>query len=109
MYIAINFDIDNTAKSYDCISGATAIIENPLLYVVNRNVLSATFRILKYTLKHEIVNVEKPPMSRDEFWNYQLNVEAKRLYANYVYPSRLNEELKKSQDILSKKGLSSYS
>ncbi len=93
VYIGINFNQYNVNNSRDRVSGAIATIENPLLYLVNRDVLNATFRMLMNFLTDEGPDIETPPISKDQFWDYQLNITTKRYYANYKYPSRLHAEL----------------
>ncbi len=98
VYIGINFEIYNLSKSYDRVNGAINILENPLLYLINRDVLNASFRLVKSKLSGKVKNIETPRMSKNEFWKYQINIAAKRNYANYVYPQKLYYELRKIAD-----------
>ncbi len=95
VYIGINFNLYNMHNSGDRVSGAMTIMKNPLLYLVNRDVVKAAFMIVKHLFSGKSVSLEAPPMSRARFWEYQLNVTAKRYYKSYAYPTSLYEELNK--------------
>jgi alpha-glucosidase (family GH31 glycosyl hydrolase) len=47
-------------------------------------------------------------MSRNEFWNYKLNVIASRYYSNYKYPSKTYDKLKEIKEYCNKKGIELY-
>lgn len=93
VYIGISFNIYNKSKSYDRVSSALAIINNPILYLVNRDVLYATYLLIKTKFQDKIINIEKPPMTRDKFWQYQLDVSARKELLNYSYPETMKNEL----------------
>ena len=105
VYIGINFNHFNSNNVRDRVSGSIAITENPLLYLVNRNVVSASFRILWSMITNKIVDIEKPKISWSEFWDFKLNDITKRFYAHYVYPADLHTELKKVASHCKKKGI----
>ena len=54
-----HFNVYNGAK--DRVTSARQIISNPLLYLVNRNVLSATLHLLKTGITGNIAQIERPP------------------------------------------------
>jgi len=108
VYVGINFNLYNMSKSYDRVTGATAVLENPMLYIINRDVLKATFRILWDLLLNKNSDIEKPPMSREAFWDYQLDVTARRNYATYTYPNSLHKELQKIVKYRREKGINFF-
>ena len=104
VYIGINFNNYNANNSSDRVSGAIEVVNNPLLYLINRDVLRATFAILKNEyFPHENIDVEKPPMSRDSFWDYQLNNTTRRFYTNYKYPTKMKAELERIAEFCRRK------
>lgn len=97
VYIGINFNLYNAYHLRERVSGSIAMLENPLLYLINRNVINATFKILKSILTQKVVEIEEQRtiMSKEAFWNYMLTVRAKAFYEHYSYPSSLYAELQK--------------
>ena len=81
-----HFNMHNDAK--DRVTSTRQMMENPLLYLVNRNVLRATILIIRDRLTEKSSQIEQPSMTREKFWNYNLNVPTKRYYANYKYPKK---------------------
>jgi hypothetical protein len=99
VYFGISFNHFNIHNnSVNRVDSAKQIIKNPLLYLVNRNVLSATIKIIKDRLLEKSSQIELPPMSREQFWNYSLNVPTRRYYANYKYPKEWYGELRRISD-----------
>ena len=88
-----HFNAHNYAK--ERVTSARQIISNPLLYLVNRNVLSATMHLIRNKITGNIAQIERPPMNRKRFWTYALNVPTKRYYTNYKYPKSWYEDLRR--------------
>lgn len=88
-----HFNVYNGAK--DRVTSARQITSNPLLYLVNRNVLSATLHLIKTKITGNIAQIERPPMSRQQFWTYNLNIPTRRYYSNYSYPRVWYEDLRR--------------
>lgn len=102
IYIGINLDNYNGNNLRDRVSGTREILNNPVLYIANRDVLTATYYLLKSVLFHKKTDIEKPPMDRNEFWKYQLNVTTDRFYAAYKYPEGMKLKLKQLADYCKK-------
>jgi hypothetical protein len=72
------------------------------LYLLNRYTFSSTMLIIQSMLSHEQVDLYKPPFSKEEFWQNQLDLSARYL-ANYTYPDNYYSELKQiSEECLKK-------
>jgi len=72
------------------------------LYLLNRYTFSSTLLICQSMLSHKEVDLYKPPFSKEEFWQNQLELSARYL-ANYTYPDNYYSELKQiSEDCLKK-------
>ncbi|MFC1462769.1 hypothetical protein ACFLQU_04100 [Verrucomicrobiota bacterium] len=91
----------NMSNSGDRVSGAKAVLRNPLLYLFNRNVLKAAWLVAKAEPARRKAGagrtgapaMGKPDMTKDAFWKYQLTVNAKRYYDNFVYAEQYQAEL----------------
>jgi hypothetical protein len=65
-----------------------------LLYLLNRYTFSSTILICRSMISHEQIDLYKPPFSKDDFWQNQLDLSARYL-ANYSYPENYYRDLKK--------------
>lgn len=95
VYLAVDLCHYNTYWDHDRISGALQTIDNPLLYLSHRDVLAATRALVKDRLVGGQRPLGKPAMSKEAFWNYQLNHTAGTFYRYYAYPDKLRDELEK--------------
>jgi len=68
-----------------------------LLYLLNRYTFTSTMLVSRSYLFNEQIDLYKPPESRDEFWQSQLELSSRYL-DNYSYPENYYEELKKLSD-----------
>ena len=106
--IGINFNNFNANDIRNRVPGALEIIDNPLLYLTNWNVLQATTLLAKEKILDAEVQIDKPSMSRKEFWNYKLNIIASRYYSNYKYPSKTYAKLTEIKEYCNKNGIEMY-
>ena len=95
VYMGFNFSLFNLFNSKDRVSGAIATSNNPLFMLINRDVLSSSVILMRQLFTEKSNKIEKPPMSKDGFWDYQLRENARRYYKHYAYPLRLLSELQK--------------
>lgn len=99
VYIGLNLNLYNSYNSKNRVPGAKAIIENPFLYIINRDVLKAAYLLVKERIAQNenkgSINIERPDMTREEFWRYQLDTTTTRYYGNYGRPVMLLKELQK--------------
>jgi hypothetical protein len=85
----INFNQYNEYAFADRVQSVEAVIHNPLLYVFDRSVAQAVYYDVKASLTHRKAFSSLPPMSRDEFWHYIVDVRGKEHYGKYRYPDAL--------------------
>lgn len=90
--IGINFNMFNKYGYQDRVSAVKEIIENPLLYLFNRDVTEASFYTLRYLIKGKNLDSE-PQMSRNEFWKWNLETKATHWYGKYEFPTNLYDQL----------------
>ncbi len=93
LFIGVNLELYNKTNNRDRVSGAIAILKNPLLYIINFNVWQATYQILLSYFSNNDKQIGRPDVSRDKFWAFQVNQTGQRNLANYVYPDNYHKEL----------------
>jgi hypothetical protein len=89
----INLDLYNESNSKDRVTPTEKILRNPALYLCDRIVLRTTWYdlALAATGRHPALGV--PPMDKDAFWRYQLDVTARIAYSSYRYPDQYRRRL----------------
>lgn len=93
LYIGVNLELYNKTNNRDRVSGAIAILKNPLLYIINLNVWQATYKILASYFSGENGSIGRPEVSKEKFWVHQVKETGQRNLANYVYPDNYRTEL----------------
>ncbi len=91
--LGVNFNLYNAADAKDRVAEVTAALDNPLLYFANRNVMTATSKLIPAALTGAEAAIGKPAMSKDEFWEVQLGPTTRTFYGNYRYPTAYAEGL----------------
>ena len=90
--IGINFAMFNEyafSKRFDSIE---KIINNPLLYIFNKNILEACYYVVKGNLVDTQIQ-STPNMNKKAFWDWNIKVKAKHWYGKYKYPTNLHDEI----------------
>ncbi|MBS1752199.1 MAG: hypothetical protein JST63_20045 [Bacteroidetes bacterium] len=95
VYLGINLELYNQNNIGNRVKGVEIMLKNPLLYFTNSDVIEAAYYCFMNRNKHSENSIEIPPMTRDEFWKFQLSETAERYYSTYGYPSEYNTELSK--------------
>lgn len=85
--IGVNFSLYNGSVRGNRAPDAVALLSNPLLYLCHRDVLRAVVRCLAVQYGGASAAVERPPMSLDRFWDYQLQTTVAQTYSKYRYPT----------------------
>lgn len=92
VYIGINFNLYNDFEKNNNVKQAVSIMKNPIEYSFSKIILNSMIQILiKQLFNNNSFGI--PDMSKDDFWNYQLNVMAKRFYNRYKHPTKYYEQL----------------
>jgi hypothetical protein len=91
--IGVNLDTYNQSNAKDRVGPFEAIDRNPALYFTNRLVALAAWYQLWNSLTGFRPEIGRPPMTREEFWRYQLDVTAKLAYGGYRDPVTYRVEL----------------
>jgi hypothetical protein len=95
VYIGLNFNLYNKYNKNNRVEEAVSLNKNFFSYALNRYTFKASFYILSAQLFNTSFNLEKPKMSKDEFWDYQLDFSVKSFYQQYAYPDNYYLNLKK--------------
>lgn len=93
VYIGLNFDIYTPAAAQNRVLDARIIMDNPLLYGCNYNVIRAAWVNVAVTYFGASPAVERPPMTREAFWQYQLDVSLMAHCRHYRYPTDYHAQL----------------
>jgi hypothetical protein len=94
VYIAINFNNFFTTQRNDLVKSSETVINDPLLYVANLNVLKASISCLRIALSPAAVYVNKTDEERIQLWSNVISVTELRYYKNYSYPKEYLKYLK---------------
>jgi hypothetical protein len=89
----INFNEFNEYAFADRVTSVESIIHNPLIYVFDNSVAQAGYYVVKSSLtKHQSIS-SIPPMNRDAWWNYIVNVRGREHYERFRYPDALYKRM----------------
>jgi len=92
--IALNLGLYNQEKNINRVPEAIEIKNSLISYVTSTYCIKSTALIGWSLLSSSKIQLNRPNLNRDEFWEYQLNVTANNDYRNYVYPKNMARELK---------------
>ncbi len=92
--VGINFNMFNEFGYADRVSGVKRILENPLLYIYNKDVAEVCYYTVRSLLTEESVSFA-PPMSKEEFWKWSIETKAAHWYGRYKFPTELHADLVK--------------
>ena len=105
VYIGLNALLLNDRNRVRRARQALDVLEDPLRYYISPLVTQATFRVLLYNLFDINLVSEKPPMSEDEFWRYELKTAPGQMFSDYAYPDRLLAEMAEVADYCASNGI----
>lgn len=103
--IGINFNLYNEFAYANRVSEVEEMIENPLLYIFNGNVMEMAFKAAIYHFSNvAIPDVKRNIMLKKElngksykdkkvWWDYNIKTVAKNQYSKYKYPKKIKERL----------------
>ena len=103
--IGINFNLYNEFAYANRVSEVEKMIQNPLLYIFNGNVMEMTFKAAIYHFSNvAIPDVKRNIMLKKElngksykdkkaWWDYNIKTVAKNQYSKYKYPKKIKERL----------------
>ncbi len=99
VFFALNFINYSESEYRDRVPSSLEVIKSPIKYLLSPYVIRSCLQIMKSLLKKNILNHEKQDKGTDfqkrSFWEYQLNVSAKKVYSQFKYPKSLFSRLNK--------------
>lgn len=102
--IGINFNMFNEYSYADRVSGIKKILDNPLMYLYNKDVAQSTFITIRQLLTNKQFS-STPSMSKEEFWNWNISTKTRHWYERYKFPNNLYQQLIDFDDYTSKNGI----
>lgn len=94
VYLGINFNLYNKLNSRNRVEDIDEITNSLGSYLFSSYTIKSVFSIVKSLIFNKDVSSERPNMTKDEFWGYQLNISAANFYRNYNYPDNGYKALK---------------
>lgn len=93
VYIGINFNLYNALNVRNSVKTANDLRNSIPSYLFSRYCIESSYLIIKSLIINEDIDIEKPPFSKEKFWEHQLNVSGPNFYNNYKYPSNYYDDL----------------
>lgn len=88
VYFCMNFNLYNQYNHMNLVPEAINILSDPTHYYYSHFVSKTSWKLVSDKLER-VAHAAKPSMTREEFWEHQLNVSAKGFYGRYKYPEDL--------------------
>lgn len=98
VFIGINLNLYNKYNKRFWVEETLERKKNFASYGFNSYTLKSTFYIVKSLITGKEIILDKPSMTKEEFWEYQLNESAHKFYSKFSYPTNYAEELKTISD-----------
>ncbi len=104
VYMGVNFNLYNKYAYSNRMSTVSTVLKNPLLYVFNTSIVEAIWVLIKVDFFDKRIN-NKPKLTRDEFWDWNVQTKAFQHYSKYSYPEELYLSLQEMSSYCKEKGI----
>ena len=105
VFIGVGFINFSTSQNMNRFPEATAMLDNPLLYLTNRIVIKSAM----YSLWADITGIDpgvgRPTVSKEKYWKRQIGESTTALYRRFRYQSDYIDELRGIARYCSAKGI----
>jgi hypothetical protein len=108
VYLSVNFNNFFVTQRNDLVKSSETIINDPLLYVANLNVLKASVNCLKRKFTPAGIYTQKSAEERKYLWDNVLSVTEQRYYKNYSYPREYLVLLKEMKEYCDRNSINLY-
>lgn len=105
VYIGINFNLYSELNNKNRVKESNIIRNSKVSYLLSKYSIKSTFLILKSILTKRMINIERPPFSKKEFWKYQLENVGPFFFDRYKYPLNYYNSLGKISQYCKKNGI----
>ncbi|MBN2184280.1 MAG: hypothetical protein JW746_03030 [Candidatus Krumholzibacteriota bacterium] len=95
VFFILNFNMFNKFAYADRVKGAEGILNNPLFYIFDRSVAETCWLVTKAYIQNSPAVSTTPPMTREKFWDWNIQVKANDHYGKFSYPETLYDEMKR--------------
>src|ERR1700722_1371997 len=95
VYLGVSIINFNEYQNLNRVPEAEAMVANPLKYLTNRIVIAAAFISAYSAFTGQSVNLATPTVSRDAFWQQQINESLVQLLHEYRYPDAVAAQLER--------------
>lgn len=92
VYFAINFNLYSETNSSNRVSEAMRLANKPISLLISKYSIKASAKIMQSLLFGK-EHSDAPRLSKEEFWEYQLQSSATGFYKHYVYPEQYYQTL----------------
>jgi len=94
IYWGVSLETYNGTQLRNRATGSIDIRNSLPLYLMNRYTFSSAMLIIKSLIFNQEMDLDKPPFSKDEFWQLELEL-ISRHYKNYSYPGNYYKDFEK--------------
>jgi len=101
--IGINLNLYNKYNKRFYVEQTIEALKNYISYASNKNVFKSSFLIVKSMIGREEILLNKTKLSKDEFWESQLNRTSEKFYKKIVYPENYYSDLVQIADYCNQK------
>lgn len=98
VFIGINLNLYNKYNKRFWVEETLERKKNFASYGFNSYTLKSTFYIIKSLIIGKEIILDEPSMTKEEFWEYQLNESAHKFYSKFSYPDKYAHELEDISD-----------
>tara|TARA_B100001175_G_C19513788_1_gene645729 strand:- start:896 stop:1798 length:903 start_codon:yes stop_codon:yes gene_type:complete len=92
IYIGLNSNL-LTTNSFNRVDEKLLLTKNPIIFLISKSNLKASFYLLKNILYKNKFDLETPNFNFDDFWNYQLSSSAKNFFRTFNYNKSIEKKL----------------
>jgi hypothetical protein len=105
VYFAVDIDHFSESNVRNRVKAAIGVASNPLLYLVNRDVLDATLRLLVARVIRIDSEVGRLNAAKEEYWRHHLRAISRRYYESYEECSSTFEEIRRVAEYCDREGI----
>lgn len=104
LFIGVNFNLYNEKNAMNLVPEAIELQQSPLSYLTSKYCLRATLLYCRAKLTGSDITTD-PSLSKEEFWEYQLNSAASNFYRAYAYPKSYFKDLRELTALCTKNNI----
>lgn len=85
VYIGINLNNYNENLKRNNFDKSLSLYKNAILYIFDRATMTASYKCLYAHFFDKERIIGRPNLTKEEFWKYQIDINAKEKYTNFIY------------------------